>query len=165
MTDNMPHGRATLERVRIDHRNLTATEVFHLSCALCGWHVAPRTPADRPPISAVVWLAAALSTGGRYQAPETPGHRAELHDGGPEVDSVILMAIVQRHFLPALEPAWDDEALAEQLGIDGRDIARSQLVLDAIRVLVPRSQAPLGPGWWTAAPTAGAPATEGNQER
>jgi hypothetical protein len=50
MTHNMPHGRAALERVRIDHRNLTATEVFHLRCVLCGWHVAPRTPADRPPI-------------------------------------------------------------------------------------------------------------------
>jgi hypothetical protein len=58
------------------------------------------------------------------------------------------MAIVQRHFLPALEPAWDDDALAEQLGIDGRDIARGQLVLDATQVLVPRRRAPLGPGWW-----------------
>lgn len=143
--------RAELEHLEIDHLHLTDVEVFHLGCAIRGWHVTPRTAANTAAIDAKVWLAAALGTGGRYRAPETPGHPADLDDGGLLVDSVILMAVVQRHFLPAPEPAWDDDALGEQLGLDGRDVRRAQAVLDAVQAIVPRGRPPLGPHWWRAA--------------
>jgi hypothetical protein len=140
--------RSKLEQLGIDHRDLTDLEVFHMNCALSGWHVTPRTRAGAGPITARVWLAAALVTGGRYLAPDTPGHPAELGDGGPPVDSVVLMAIVQRNFLKSRQPAWDDEALAEALGLDARDLTRAQAVLDALQPMIRRARAPLGTGWW-----------------
>jgi hypothetical protein len=145
----IPGLRLQLGRLDIDHAPLTDTEVFHLACAVRGWHVTPRTAPNTGPIDARVWLAAALATGGRYRAPDAFGHPAELRDGGLLVDSVLLMAIVQRHFLAAPAPGWDDDALAEQLGLDGRDVARAQDALDDVAVLVPRARPPLGPGWWT----------------
>jgi hypothetical protein len=148
MASNIPRLRADLERLRIDAEQLTDIEAFHLSCALRGWQVTPRTAAHGRPIDARVWLAAALGTGGRYLAPETASHPADLRDGGLLVDSVILMAVVQRHFVSAPEPAWDDDALAAQLGLDSHDIARAQAVLSDMQAAVPRAQPPLGPGWW-----------------
>jgi hypothetical protein len=153
MTSNIAHLRAELDRRRIDHEHLTDVEAFHLGCALRGWHVTPRTPADSGPIDARVWLAAALGSGGRYVAPETPGHPAELRDGGPAIDSVILMAIVQRHFLPLPDHAWDDESLGSQLGLAGEDVARAQVVLDEVQAMIGRREAPLGAAWWTRSPS------------
>ena len=143
-----PHLRAQLRCRGIDPRDLTDVEVFHLSCALRVWHVTPRTAANTRAIDARVWLAAALGTRGRYRAPDTPAHPADLRDGGPLVDSVVLMAVVQRHFLAVAAPAWDDAALAAALGLDRRDVARAQRVLDAMQAVVPRARPPLGPGWW-----------------
>jgi hypothetical protein len=145
------HLRSDLDRRGIDHAHLTDIEAFHLSCALRGWHVTPRTAAGADPIDARVWLAAALSTGGRYAAPETPGHPADLRDGGPEIDSVILMAVVQRHFVPLPDHAWDDGSLGDQLGLDPADVARAQAVLDEVQSVLGRAEAPLGSAWWTRA--------------
>ncbi len=153
MTSNITHLRAELDRRRIAHEHLTNVEAFHLSCALRGWHVTPRTLAGSGPIDARVWLAAALGSGGRYVAPETPGHAADLRDGGPTIDSVILMAIVQRHFLPLPDHAWDDESLGSQLGLAGEDVARAQVVLDEVQAALGRSPAPLGAAWWTRSPS------------
>jgi hypothetical protein len=149
MTSPIPRIRADLERLDIDHAPLTDTEVFHLACALRGWHVTPRTAANTGPIDARVWLAAALATGGRYRAPDVDGHPTELSDGGPLVDSIVLMAIVQRHFLDASAAGWDDDALAAQLGLEPIAVARAQMVLDDVSALVRRARPPLGPGWWT----------------
>jgi hypothetical protein len=146
MKSNVDHLRARLERLRIEHESLTDTEVLQLTWSLCGWHAPPRAPAGGRPINARIWLAAALNAGGRYRA---PGDAADLRDGGPVIDAVILMAIVQRHFLRAAEPAWDDDALAEQLAVDPRDIARAQAVLDAVRAVARGGRPPLGAGWWT----------------
>jgi hypothetical protein len=146
---SVPGLRADLARIGIDTEGLSYTEVFHLSCAVRGWHVTPRTPANARPIAARVWLAAALSAGGRYVAPAAFGHPADLRDGGVLVDSAILMAVVQRHFLRRVEPAWDDDALAEQLGLRAHDIARTQAVLNDMQAAVRRARPPLGPGWWT----------------
>jgi hypothetical protein len=144
--------RSDLDRRGIDHEHLTDIEAFHLSCALRGWHVTPRTGAGTGPIDARVWLAAAVSTGGRYAAPETPGHPAGLRDGGPEIDSVILMAVVQRHFVPLPDHGWDDDSLGDQLGLDPADVARAQVVLDQVQSLLgSRAEAPLGAAWWTRA--------------
>jgi hypothetical protein len=151
MTSAIPRLRADLERLDIDHGPLTDTEVFHLACALRGWHVTPRTAANTGPIDARVWLAAALATRGRYRAPDADGHPADLCDRGPLVDSIVLMAIVQRHFLDAPAAGWDDDALAGQLGLDAVAVARAQLVLDDVSALVRRARPPLGPGWWTSA--------------
>jgi hypothetical protein len=149
MTSPIPHLRSSLERLNIDHRPLSDTEVFHLACALRGWHVTPRTGVNTGPIDARVWLAAALATGGRYRAPDTDAHPAELRDGGPLVDSIVLMAVVQRHFLDAPARGWDDDALAAQLGLDPTAVARVQSMLDDVSALVRRARPPLGPGWWT----------------
>jgi hypothetical protein len=140
--------RAELERRGIDHLRLTDVEAFHLACVLRGWQVTPRAAANSRAINARVWLAAALGTGGRYLAPDTPGHPADLEDDGPLVDSVILMAVVQRHFLTEPQAGWDDAALGDALGLDGTDVSRAQAVLDVINAAVPRAVAPLGPAWW-----------------
>ena len=148
MLHNSSAMRADLERLEIDHLRLTDVEAFHLACALRGWHVTPRAAANSRAINARVWLAAALGTGGRYLAPETPGHPSDLEDDGPLVDSVILMAVVQRHFLALPQAGWDDEALGAALGLDGADVGRAQAVLDAMNAVVPRTEPPLGPAWW-----------------
>ncbi len=123
-----------------------------MSYSLRGWHVVPSTPAQAPPIVARVWLLAALNTCGRYLAPEWPGHPAELEDGGCPVDSIVLMAVLQRHFLKRAAPAWDDATLARDLGLDARDLARAQLALDAVLHLPVRVSrpAPIGRHWWRA---------------
>jgi hypothetical protein len=148
MLSSVINLRADLERRDIDHLRLTDAEVFHLAAAIRGWHVMPRTAANTRAINALVWLAAALGTGGRYLAPDTTGHPADLGDGGPLVDPVVLMAVVQRHFLDEPSGGWDDEALGEALGLGGDDVARAQAVLDAAHRLVPRARPPLGPAWW-----------------
>ena len=151
MIRNPSSLRAGLRHRQIDHRDLSDVEVVHLSAAVSGWHVMPRTAPNTRAIDARVWLAAALATGGRYRAPDTPGHPADLRDGGPLVDAVVLMAVIQRHFMPVPEPAWDDDALGEALGFDGRAIARAQAVLDVMQAAVPRARPPLGAGWGTQA--------------
>jgi len=154
MNSHITHLRADLDRRGIDHEHLTDIEAFHLGCALRGWHVIPRTAPDSGPIDARVWLAAALGAGGRYTAPEAFGHPAELRDGGPAVDSVVLMAVVQRHFVPLPDHGWDDDSLAYQLGVSSADVARAQTVLDEARAMLGRAEAPLGAGWWTRAASA-----------
>src|SRR4051794_17185292 len=112
MTSPISGLRSELERRQVDHRPLSDTEVFHLACALRGWHVPPRTAANTGPIDARVWLAAALASGGRYRPPDADGHPADLRDGGPLVDSIVLLAIVPRHLLDAAAPRGGDDALA-----------------------------------------------------
>ena len=150
MPTNTWSARGHLERLGIDHETLTHHDVVTLSYSLHGWQLLPATAADAPAIVARVWLLAALNCRGRYQAPERPGHLADLEDGGRLVDSVVLMAIIQRHFLPAFEPAWDDRSLAAQLGLNPEDITRAQRVLDAVASYPLRvgRPSPLGRHWW-----------------
>jgi hypothetical protein len=142
-------ARGHLERMGIAHDDLAHADVITISYTLHGWHVVPRTPAGPRPIKARAWLIAALHTGGRYVAPDTPGHPADLDDGGDHVDSVILMAIIQRHFLPVHQRAWEDAALAAQLGVDSSDLGRAQAALERASLMLryPRP-APLGARWW-----------------
>ena len=93
-------------------------------------------------------MAAALNARGRYRAPQVFGHPAQLDDDGRPIDSVILMAVVQRHFLPVPEPGWDDVALASQLGVKRHDIARAQPLIDDTVVVMRRTAASLGARWW-----------------
>jgi len=60
------------------------------------------------------------------------------------------MAIIQRHFLPTPEPAWDDRSLAAQLGLNPEDITRAQRVLDDVARYPLRvgRPSPLGSRWW-----------------
>jgi hypothetical protein len=105
-------ARGHLERLGIEHETLTQAEVLTMSYTLRGWHIVPATAVGDPPIVARVWLLAALNTRGHYVAPQRPGHLAQLEDGRELVESVILMAIIQRHFLANRERAWGDTALA-----------------------------------------------------
>jgi hypothetical protein len=143
-------AREHLASLGIDHAGLAHGDVVTMSYSLRGWHVVPSTPADAPPIVARVWLLAALNARGRYLAPERPGHLAELEDGGRAVDSIVLMAVLQRHFLSRPEPAWDDATLARDLRVDADDLTRAQRVLDAALQLPLRASrpAPLGRHWW-----------------
>ena len=150
MPTNTWSARGHLESLGIDHATLTHADVVTLSYSLHGWQLEPTTPAGAAPIVARVWLVAALNARGRYRAPERPGHLAELEDGGPLVDSVVLMALIQRHFLAEPAEAWDDHSLAAQLGLDAEDFARAQRVLDQLATLPARAPrpAPLGVRWW-----------------
>jgi hypothetical protein len=150
MPTNTWSARGHLESLGIDHATLTHQDVVTLSYSLHGWQLLPQTPVDAPAIVARVWLLAALNTRGRYQAPERPGHLADLEDGGRPVDAVVLMAVIQRHFLPAVQPAWDDDALGAQLGLDPRDLTRAQRVLDEVAAYPLRAgrPAPSGAHWW-----------------
>ena len=143
-------ARGHLESLGIEHSTLTQADVVTLSYSLHGWQIVPATRAGAAPIVARVWLAAALNTRGRYLAPERFGHPAELEDGGTLVDAVILMAVIQRHFLAEPAPAWDDASLAAQLGLQADDVTRAQRVLDeaASLPLRTRRDAPLGARWW-----------------
>jgi hypothetical protein len=150
MPTNTWSARGHLEALGVDHAALTHADAVTLSYSLHGWQLLPATPADAAPIVARVWLFAALNTGGRYKAPERPGHAADLEDGGPLVDSIVLMAIVQRHFLREPAAGWEDAALAAALGLDPGDFARAQRVLDQAMTLPARNPrpAPLGVHWW-----------------
>jgi hypothetical protein len=150
MPTNTWSARGHLESLGIDHATLAHQDVVTLSYSLHGWQLTPTTPAGAPPIVARVWLFAALTTRGRYLAPESQGHPADLEDDGPLVDSVVLMALIQRHFLSEPAPGWDDRALAAQLGLDAEDFARAQRVLDQLAALPARTPrpAPLGVRWW-----------------
>jgi hypothetical protein len=148
-------ARGHLERLGIEHETLSRADVLTISYTLHGWHIAPTTAAGDPPIVARVWLLASLNTRGHYVAPQRPAHLTELEDGGDLVDSVILMAIIQRHFLASRGPAWDDTALAAQLGLPRDHIERAQGVLDYVATLPLRQPrpAPLGTYWWHSADT------------
>lgn len=150
MPTNTWSARGHLESLGIDHATLGQTDVVTFSYSLHGWQLSPATPAGAPPIAARVWLFAALNTRGAYRAPESPGHPADLEDGGTLVDSVVLMALIQRHFLPEAAPGWDDATLAAQLGLDASDLGRAQRVLDHVATLPARNPrpAPLGAHWW-----------------
>jgi hypothetical protein len=140
--------RTHLKRIGIEQLALTDKDAQVLSLTISGWQVTPTTPAGSAPIAGRVWLAAALNARGRYRAPEISGHPALLDDGGRAIDSVILMAVVQRHFLRVAEPGWDDVALARQLGVKRHDIARAQVLVDDTVALMRRTAAPLGARWW-----------------
>jgi hypothetical protein len=152
--------RAQLDRYGVEHQALDDTDAASLYRALAGIRLVPSTPSDRPPIVARVWLAAALAAGGSYRAPERFAHPADLQDGQGLIDSVILMAIIQRHFSNTPELGWDDQWLAEQLGVTSENITRAQRVLeDALetlrRVLTDpamqqRITPVLGERWWQA---------------
>jgi hypothetical protein len=150
MPANTWSARGHLESLGLEHATLSQKDVMTLSYALRGWQLFPSTPAGAPPIVARVWLFAAVNARGAYQAPERDGHRADLEDGGELVDSAVLMAIVQRHFLREPASGWEDGALAHQLGPDLEDFARSQRVLDQVLAFPARNPrpAPLGPRWW-----------------
>ena len=150
MPTNTWSARGHLESLGIDHATLTHQDVVTLSYSLHGWQLLPATAFDAPTIVARVWLLAALNTRGRYQAPERLGHLADLEDGGGYIDSIVLMAIIQRHFLTTAAPAWDDRSLAAQLGLDAEDLTRAQRVLDEVATYPMRAgrPSPLGAHWW-----------------
>jgi hypothetical protein len=137
--------RGFLDQRGVDHRNLSERDATHLAYVLSGFVLT--VPASSAPITALVWLASALTTGGRYEAPEIPGHRADLGDGGPQVDSVVLMAVIQRHFLADPRPGWTDERLARDLSLNPQDVTRAQHTLDVI-ARATKHPAALGARWW-----------------
>jgi hypothetical protein len=76
-------------------------------------------------------------------------------DDGRMVDSIVLMAVVQRHFLRESQPGWGDEQLARDLGLNSEDVARAQSTLDRV-ARATGHPAVLRARWWV--PDAGADA-------
>lgn len=146
-------ARGYLERLGVEHSALSETDAITVCYTLRGWQVFPTTAADAPPIVARVWLLAALNTQGQYVAPIRQGHPADVEDGGTPIDSIALLAVIRRHFLATREAAWDDAALADQLGLDNDAIRRAQRALDDAARLPPgpRGLPPLGVHWWRSA--------------
>jgi hypothetical protein len=138
-------ARDFLDRRGIDHQDLSERDALHLGYVISGFVLT--APATSGPITASVWIASALTAGGRYVPPETLGHVADLGDGGPTVDSIVLMAVIQRHMLNAPRPGWADEELARDLNLNPEDIARAQDTLDRIAQATGH-QAVLGGRWW-----------------
>jgi hypothetical protein len=138
-------ARDFLDRRGIDHQDLSEPDALHLGYVLTGFVLT--VPATSGPITASVWIASALTAGGRYVPPETPGHVADLGDGGPMVDSIVLMAVIQRHLLNEPRPGWADEELARDLNLNPEDIARTQNTLDRIAQATGHP-AVLGGRWW-----------------
>jgi hypothetical protein len=138
-------ARGFLDRRGIDHQDLSERDALHLGYVLTGFVLT--VPAASGPITASVWIASALTAGGRYVPPETPGHVADLRDGGPMVDSIVLMAVIQRHLLDEPRPGWADEELARDLNQNPEDIARTQHTLDRIAQAIGHPSV-LGGRWW-----------------
>jgi hypothetical protein len=138
-------ARDFLDRRGIEHRGLSERDALHMAYVLAGFVLT--VPANSGPITALVWIASALTAGGRYVAPELPEHVADLGDGGSMVDSIVLMAVVQRHLLREPRPGWGNDELARDLGLDPEDIARAQETLDRVARAI-RHPAVLGARWW-----------------
>lgn len=134
--------RALLSTAGVDDETLSDSDAVHLACAINGVETLPETAAWDAPITAHVWLAAALTARGRYRAPEVDGHRADLGDHGPLVDSAALMLVIQRHCLPTPMPGWSDEELADAFHLPNDALARAEAALQRAIALVP----PPGPG-------------------
>jgi hypothetical protein len=152
MANTPTNARKHLASLGIEHARLSHGDLVMMSYSLRGWHLVPVTPADAPPIVARAWLLATVNAWGRYTGPARPGHRADLEDGGALVDSIVLMAVLQRHFLPRAQFGWDDTTLAGDLGLDPDELSRTQAVLDAVLELAlhaPRP-APNSRHWWQA---------------
>ena len=153
-------ARDFLDERGIEHRALSERDALHLAYVLAGFVLT--VPAGSGPITALVWIASALTAGGRYVAPELPGHGADLDDGGSMVDSIVLMAVVQRHLLDEPRPGWGDDELARDLSVNPEDIARAQDTLDRV-AWATRHPAALGVRWWernVIADEPGAPPTQ-----
>jgi hypothetical protein len=138
-------ARDFLDRRGIEYRGLSERDALHLAYVLAGFVLT--VPANSGPITALVWIASALTAAGRYVAPELPEHRADLGDGGSTVDSIVLMAVVQRHLLREPRPGWGNAELARDLGLDPEDIARAQETLDRVARAI-RHPAVSGARWW-----------------
>ena len=138
-------ARDFLDRRGIEHRGLSERDALHLAYVLAGFVLT--VPATSGPITALVWIASALTASGRYVAPELPEHAADLGDGGSMVDSIVLMAVVQRHLLREQRPGWGNNQLARDLGLDPEDIARAQETLDRV-ARATWHPAVLGARWW-----------------
>jgi hypothetical protein len=138
-------ARGFLDRRGIEHQDLSERDALHLGYVLTGFVLT--VPATSGPITASVWIASALTAGGRYVPPETPGHVADLRDGGPMVDSIVHMAVIQRYLLNEPRLGWGDEELARDLNLNPEDIARAQNTLDRIAQATGHP-AGLGGRWW-----------------
>jgi hypothetical protein len=145
--DAIGEVRAFLERrMGIDPATLTDDGVRETARALLK-NLGQTIPAGSPPINGRAWLGAALTIGG-FKQPEDRKQRAELNDGGSDVDLAVLAVLVMRYLARSRpKTMWTDEALAAQLHQPVEDLRRSQVLLDEVAgdVGVPST---LGPRWW-----------------
>ena len=90
-------ARAQLRRLGIAVDNLTDKQAIALWADFLRRKIpAPPVPAGSPPVNARAWAAAALTAGG-FDAPEGRRQRADLGDGGPDVDFGVIGVLVMRH--------------------------------------------------------------------
>jgi hypothetical protein len=143
-------ARAEMRRLGIPVDNLTDEQAVGLWGSFLRDRVpAPRVRGGTPPVNARAWAAAALTAGG-FVAPEDRRQRADLADGGPDVDLGIVGLLVMRHMSGSRPAGWTDDALAGQLGDNPENVRRAQKVIDLAANDVGREATP-APRWWLSA--------------
>lgn len=112
---------------------------------------APAVPSGKPVISGRAWLSDALTAGG-FRAPEDRKQRADLGDGGPDVDLGILGILVMRHRSGSRPAGWDNAGLSAQFhGSSVDEFERGQRLLDEVAADLGVTATP-EPRWWEAPP-------------
>jgi hypothetical protein len=96
----------------------------------------PPVPGGTAPVNARAWAAAALTAGG-FVTPEDKRQRADLGDGGPDVDLGIVGVLVMRDMSGSRAGGWTDDAT--------RWPARRRAADDVGREATP------APRWWLSA--------------
>lgn len=143
-------AHAELRRLGIPVDNLTNEQAVALWGRFLRARIpSPPVPGGSPPVNARAWAAAALTAGG-FVAPEDRRQRADLGDGGPDVDLGIVGVLVMRHMSGSRPGGWTDDALAGQLGDDPENVRRAQKVIDLAADDVGRQATP-APRWWLSA--------------
>lgn len=147
---NIARARAELARLGIPDAALTDEQAVSLWGGFLRERIpAPAINAGSPPVNAKVWAAAALTVGGFVQ-PDDRRQRADLGDGGPDVDLGVVAMVVMRHMSGSRPPGWTDEALAAQVGDDPSNFDRAQRVVDQAAEDIGRPASPT-PRWWLSA--------------
>jgi hypothetical protein len=111
----------------VEHEDLDPRDALHLCLAIGGGCASGPTRRRARRRSSFGCGSPRRRNDGRYRTPA----QDDLQDGGDPVEAVVLMAVVQRRFLPAEEPAWEDGAIAARLGVPATDVTRAQRALEA----------------------------------
>jgi hypothetical protein len=150
--DEADRARDMLRRAGRLEPGMTDDEVMAATGELMRERIpAPAVPAGSAVISGRAWLSDALTAGG-FRAPEDRRQRADLGDGGPDVDLGILGILVMRHRSGSRPARWDNAGLAAELrGSSVDEFERGQRLLDEVAADLGVPATP-EPRWWEKPP-------------
>jgi hypothetical protein len=150
--DQVKRAREILQRAGRLDTGMTDDEVVTAAGELMRERIpAPAVPAGTPIISGRAWLSDALTAGG-FRAPEDRRQRADLGDGGPDVDLGILAVLVMRHRSGGRPADWDNAGLVAKFpGSTIEEFERGQRLLDGVAADLGVPARP-EPRWWEKPP-------------